>query len=173
MQHIILLLMAAAILTGCSRNQPIPSSRLQQPAGNFSFVTPDGWGRTKLAGIDFIIVSTDPDFGATPNIFVDFIEPSTNVTALVERVIQTNHQTHRSYKVVQQNPFVTDEGLTGVKIAAGRTNREALPIATYQYLIQDTDRVIALTGTCAEAVKQRYEPLFDTAMRSLLSDGSP
>jgi hypothetical protein len=173
MQHIILPLLAAVILTGCGRNQPIPSSRLQQPAGNFSFVTPDGWARTKLAGIDFIIVSTDPDFGATPNIFVDFIESTTNLNQLADGVTQRNAKAQRSYKVDHRTTFSTTAGLAGLKITAHRKNETALPVATFHYLIQDTDRVIALTATCAAAVKQKYEPLFDTAMHSLLSDRSP
>ena len=65
---------------------------------------------------------------------------------------------------------MTDSGLTGVKITAGRETKDALPLATFHYLIQDRERVIVVTATCAGPVKQRYEPIFDVAMKSLESE---
>jgi hypothetical protein len=173
MKRIILTISAVAILTGCGGKTPIPVGRLQQPTGEFSFVTPDGWSRTKLPGIAFIIVSTLPDFGARPNIFVDFVKPSTHVSNMVGKVLQTNRDSHRTYEVAQQTDFMADAGLTGVKISAGHVNKDALPIATYHYLIQDSDRVIVITASCADPVKQQYEPIFDKALKSLRSERKP
>lgn len=160
---------AAAIFSGCGGAQPLPSGRLRQPAGKFSFVTPDGWFRTKLAGIDFIIVSGDTDAGSTPNLFVEFVKPG-SVRAVTQQVIEAYQSTHRSYEVDHQADFTTESGLAGIKVTARRETTDALPLATIHYLIQDSERVIAITATCAEPVKQKYEPLFDAAMKSVRSD---
>ena len=61
-------------------------------------------------------------------------------------------------------------GLDGVKIAARRETKEALPLAVFHFLLQDGERVIVVTCSCAEQGKQKYEPVFDAAMRSLRSE---
>jgi hypothetical protein len=162
--------LTAALLAGCGGRKPASSGRLLQPAGQFSFVPPDGWSRTKLAGIDFVIVSTEPDAGAKPNIFVDFVERSGSLSNVVAGMVQTNRDNHRAYEVHQQEDFVTESGLRGLKISAGRKNKEALSLALFHYLIQDAERTIGLTCTCAEAAKQKYEATFDRAMKSLQSE---
>ena len=170
MKQILLTILAVVVLTGCGGQETIPAGRLQQPSGEFSFVTPNGWSRTKLGGIGFIIVSGAPDFGSEPNLFVDFVEPSSSVSNVVQRVIATYQENQRSYEVAQRSDFATDSGLTGVKVIATRKNRDALPLATFHYLIQDAERVIVITATCADPVKQNYESIFDAAVKSLQSE---
>jgi len=167
---LVLALALLLIISGCGRKKPQPSVRLQQPEGRFSFVTPDHWSQKKLAGLDFIIVSTEADFGTRPNIFVDFVRTSGQVGSVVEQTVETNRRNHPSYTVIQESPFVTASGLTGVRIAARRINKSKIPLALFHYFIQDADRTIAITCTCAEPVKQKYAPLFDAAMTSLESD---
>lgn len=159
-----------ACLSGCGEKRIFPASRLQQPIGNFSFVTPEGWSRTKLAGIDFIIVSTKPDSGISPNIFVDFVRSSAQLSNTVAEVVKTNHDKLLSYQVLQQGNFITESGLTGVKLTASRLNKESLPLAMFHYFIQDDDRTIAITCICADATKSKYEPVFDSAIKSLRSE---
>jgi hypothetical protein len=170
LKRIIVTILIAVVLAGCGGKKPIPASRLQQPAGQFSYITPDGWSRTKLMGIDFIVVFADPDLGMSPNIFVDYVEASAQVDTEVAELIQMNTDNHQAYEVVHQSDFITESGLIGVKISAGRENMDALPLATYHYVIQDADRVIVITCTCADTVKQKYEPIFDAAMKSLQSE---
>lgn len=170
MKRIIITILVGAILTGCGGKKPLPADRLHQVAGEFSFITPDGWYRAKLAGIDFIIVSTDPEFGVQPNIFVDFVEPSSNVTDVLKRLIETNQAGRRAYAVIQQEDFVTESGLVGVKITATRETKDGLPLAALHYLFQDADRVIVITCSCADPVKQKFAPIFNATMKSLKSD---
>lgn len=85
-------------------------------------------------------------------------------------MIETNQGNHRSYGVDQQSDFATDSGLTGGKITASRETKDTLPLAVFHYLIQDAERVIVITATCASPVKQKYEPIFDAAMKSLESE---
>ncbi len=173
MKRLICISIAFTILTGCGGKKPLPATRLTQPTGQFSYVTPDGWYRSKLAGIDFIIVSTDPDHGAHPNIFVEFITPATQLDTAVTNLIETSRNNHRDYEVNGQSDFKTESGLPVVKIGAHRRDKNRLPLATYQYLIQDADRVLVISCTCAAAVKQIYEPIFDSAMRTLESEIRP
>jgi hypothetical protein len=167
---VLVIVFVSAVLTGCGEKKSFPASRLSHPAGEFSFVTPDGWFRTKLIGIDFIVVSTDPDFGISPNIFVNFVESSAQVSTVVAELIEANTDNYRAYKVTQQSVFVAEFGLSGVKVSARRENKDALPIAVFHYLIQDVERVIVITCTCADPVKQKYEPIFDAAMKLLKSE---
>jgi len=170
MKHITLILLAAAVLSGCGGKKPLPASRLEQSTGRFSYMTPDGWFRTKLPGIPFVIVSAEADFGAEPNIFVDSVEASAQLSNVVSRVISRHLKQHPSYTVSEQRDFNTDSGLSGIKISAGRANKDKLPLATLHYLFQDSDRIIAITCTCADPVKHKYEPLFDAAMKSLVTE---
>ena len=169
MKQIRLALMAVVVLTGCGDRTAIPPGRLQQTAGDFSLVTPDGWSQTKLAGMDFIIVSGEPDFGSKPNLFVDFVKTGL-ISNMMQEVIDTYRESQRSYEVAQRSNFATDSGLTGIKISAGGETRRALPLATFHYLLQDRERAIVITATCADPVKQKYEPIFDAALKSLQSD---
>ena len=170
MNKTLLTIMAAAVLAGCGGKAPSPTGRLEQPAGDFSFVTPDGWFRTKLAGIDFIIVSGEPDYGSKPNFFVDSVKPSGSVRHVTQELIETYQDNQRSYEVTQTSVFTTDSNLSGLKITASRETKDALPLASFHYLIQDAERVIVVTATCGAPVRQKYEPVFDAAMKSLQSE---
>lgn len=170
MKQILIAVLAVLVLAGCSGKKPVPASRLAQPAGKFSFVTPDGWFRTKLPGIDFIIVSTEPDYEASPNIFVEGAPRAGSVSNQVTQMIEGNRDEIRAYAVLQQQEFTTESGLKGVKITARRETKDALPLTLYHYLLQDGDRVISITCSCAEPVKQKYEPIFDAAMKSIQSE---
>ena len=163
------ILITAIILAGCGDSKSHPASRLQQPSGEFSFVTPDGWSRTKLNGVDFIVVSGEPDFGTEPNLFVDLVA-SGSITDSTQKVIAKYRNNQRSYKILLQKDFVTDSGMSGTKITSERKSNKALPLASFHYLIQDSERVIAITASCADAVKEKYEPIFDEAMKSLESE---
>lgn len=145
----------------------MPTRRLQQAGGHFSFVTPDGWGRSNVPGVDFIVVSADPDSGMNPNIFVDFMAPSLVLEDAVAKLRSFYRNHHREYTVLETVDFQTESGLRGVKISARRTSKNQLALGTYQYVIQGPDHVFALTCTCADSVKTGYEPLFDQAMRTL------
>jgi hypothetical protein len=155
------------LLAGCGGKKPIAAGRLQQPAGAFSYVTPDGWYRTHLPGIDYIIVSTEPDSGSTPNLFVDFVDPSTSLREAAGEVARKYQGPHPSYTVSGEQAFTTTSGLSGIRITAQRATPDAVSLSTFHYLIQDTHRVIAVTASCAESVTPVYEPLFDAAMKSL------
>jgi len=161
------LLALALFLAGCGGRKPCPAARLQLPAGEFSYVTPDGWRQTKLAGVPFVIVWTDSDRGARPNIYVDAVEPGGNPQAAAAAAVKKNIENYTSYSVSQRVEFVTSSALSGLKIIAARKNEDGLPLALFHYLIADRNRVIAVTCTCAEPAAAKYEPVFDAAMKSL------
>jgi hypothetical protein len=166
---IILSALLIALCTGCGK-KVFSSGRLQQPKGEFSYVTPDGWHRTKLAGVDFIIISTDAESGIKPNLFVDEIFTASQLSDVAVRVSGKNKTALRAYKIEIQSDFTTQSGLSGIKIQAHHRTKQDLPLATFQYLIQDADRVISITCTCAGAVKIKYEPIFDAVINSLQSE---
>ena len=103
----------------------------------------------------------------TPYIFVEGAPRSGTVSNRVAQMTEANRDESRAYAVLQKCEFTTESGLNGVKIAARRETKEALPLAVFHFLFQDGDRVIVVTCSCAEPVKQKYESLFDAAMRSL------
>ncbi len=107
MKKILLTIIFAATLIGCGGDKPIPTSRLKQPVGDFSFVTPDGWFRNKLAGIDFIVVSTETDYGMNPNIFVDFVIPSPVLDDAVTMVTNSYKNNQLDNEVIQKVDFKT------------------------------------------------------------------
>jgi len=158
------------LLAGCGGPKPVPADRLQLPAGEFSYVTPEGWYRTKLTGVPFMIVWTDSDLGAKPNIYVDAVEPSRDLPAAATNTVKKNLGHFTSYSVLRQVEFVTASALPGIKIVATRKNKDALPLALFHYLIADSNRVIAVTCTCAEPAGAKYEPLFDQAMKAVQSE---
>ena len=166
----LVMLMALAV-AGCAK-KPVPSSRLLQPAGQFSFVTPDGWFWTKLPGVDFLVVSGPVDFGMQPNIFVEGVALSTNVAEVVAALVARYKSDYPSYAVSNQVPFATSSGMTGTKILAHRPTRDALPLSLFHYALLDGGRVIQVTCSCSQPVASRYEPIFDAAMRSIEAEAS-
>ena len=113
------------------------------------------------------MVSTEPDYGMNPNIFVDFVISSPELDDAVVQVTNSYKTNHRDYEVIEKVDFKTESGLLGVKITARRVNKKKLPLGTYQYVIKGTDRVFVITCTCADAVKEKYEQIFDLAMQTL------
>ena len=170
MRRVLITVLATIIMSGCTGSKPVPAGRLMQPAGKFSFVTPDGWVRSEVAGIDFVIVSTEPDGGVNPNIFVEGTPRSGNVRDEAAQMISAKRASVRAYAVLRQEEFATEAGLRGVKISARRETKDALPVSLYHFLLQDGDRAIGITCSCAETVKQKYEPIFDAAMTSVRSE---
>ncbi len=89
---------------------------------------------------------------------------------MAKQALEARRRNHSSYTVIQETPFITTSGQTGVRIGARRINKSKTPLALFHYFIQDANRTIAITCTCAEPVKQKYAPLFDAAMASLETD---
>ena len=170
MRKTIIIVFVLVSIMGCGGKKSSPAGRLQQPTGQFSYVTPDGWYRTKLVGVSFVIVSTEPDAGARPNVFVEFVESASNVKTVVAGVVGANAKNSNSYAVTGQVEFVTASGLVGQKISAGRKNKENVQIAIFHYVLQDKERVMVITCICAEVVKEKYGPIFDAAMKSVQSE---
>jgi len=170
MKHYILTFALVLICAGCGGKKSYPSSRLYQPSGDFSFVTPDNWFRTKLFGIDYVIVSTEADHGIEPNIYVDFVKPNIDAEDAYQNLVSVYEDKQRGYRIESELQFETESGLEGLKIIAKRKNKNNLSLATYQYLVHDSDRTIAITCTCAYAVKDKYEPIFDQTIKSLKSE---
>jgi len=166
MKKILLLLISTVILSGCGKNKPIPASRLEQPNADFSFLTPEGWFRNSVLGIDFIIVSTKADYGIEPNIFVDFISQSPDLNVAISK-LTTLYKKNRDFKIIKQSRFETKTGLHGIKIYSHRKTKKQIPLTSYHYLIVGTNRVVSITGTCADAVGKKYEPIFDQTMSTL------
>ncbi len=108
--------------------------------------------------------------GDSPNIFVEGAPRLGRVSNRVTQMIDANRDELRAYAVLQQQEFATTSGLIGVRVAARRETKEALPLTLYHFLLQDGDRVISITCSCAESVKQKYEPVFEAAMKSLRSE---
>jgi len=170
MRNILLCILGSVLVSGCHGKKPIAASRLIQPAGQFSYITPDGWYRSKVVGIPFIIASTDTDFGAAPNIYVDSVNQSSNLSEVLEDYLKQKKENLSEYQVAGRDRFKTDSGLAGTKVRADRKNKDGLPLALFHYVIENSGQVIAITCTCSEPVKEKYEPVFDNAMKSLRSE---
>ena len=166
MKKRLLLLISTVILSGCGKNKPIPASRLEQPNADFSFLTPEGWFRNKVLGVDFIIVYAKADYGIEPNIFVDFINQSPDLDTAMSK-LATLYKESRDFEIIERSRFETKTGLHGIKIYSHRKTKKQLPLASYHYLIVGTNRVVSITGTCADAVGKKYEPIFDQTMSTL------
>jgi hypothetical protein len=162
----LLLILLTLAVVGCGQ-KPFPASRLSLPAGGFSFVTPDGWFRSKVAGIDFLVVCGPQDYGMQPNIFIEGIIPSTNPVEAVTTLVSRYKANYRSYGVSTQEVFTTASGLTGMKITAGRKNNDAVPMSLFHYTVLARDHVFLATCSCSQPVAGRYEPVFDAAMKSV------
>lgn len=163
---IILLILISIAVVSCGKNKPIPASRLEQPVGGFSFVTPDGWFRNKVPGVEFVVVHGESDCGIEPNIFVDFITPSSDLDSAQSKLTAI-YTKHRDYKIIEQSDFTTAAGLLGVKIRSTRKTKQQVSLASLHYLIAGADKVISLSCTCAESVISKYEPIFDKAVSTL------
>lgn len=166
MKNILALTLITLVVMGCGQ-KPFPASRLSQPAGNFSFITPDGWFRYKLPGIDFLVISGPPDSGMQPNIFTEGIATSTNLSKTMSALINRYKTNYPSYAILNRDVFTTTSGMTGTKTVALRKTNEALQVSLFHYVIPNRKGSIQITCSCAKQVANRYEPLFDAAMKSI------
>ena len=169
MKKVLVLILLTLATAGCAK-KPFPASRLPQPAGHFSFVTPDGWFRSKLPGMEFLVISGPADFGMQPNIFVEGTAPATNLAEAAAGLVGRYKSNYPSYAVSTQVVFATISGMRGTKIVAHRRTRESLPVSLCHYIVLDRGRVIEVTCSCSQPAVSRYEPIFDAAMKSMEAD---
>lgn len=169
-KHIFTLLIFLSLISGCGKEPTFPASRMEQPAGSFSMVTPEGWYRKKLAGLEFIIVSATPDYGFRSNIFVDGIQPSIDLDKVANAVIERSQNAYQDYESIKQSDFKTESGMTGLKLESTRKDMNQLPLSTFQYLIKDSERTLIFSCSCAETMKAKYESIFDDAISSIESN---
>lgn len=160
------LFLSLLVVCGCGQ-RPFPAGRLVQPAGKFSFVTPDSWFRSKPPGIEFTVVSAPADSGMQPNIFVNGIVSATNLDNAATQLVEWYKSSLPSYKESGRAPLATASGIPALKISARKQTGESLEIAMFHYFFLDGVRVIQITCSCPGAVGARYEPVFDAAMKSL------
>ncbi len=160
-------LLALGLTAGCNRKTATPAGRMEQPSGGFSFVTPDGWYRSKPVGMDFVIVSTEPDYGVSPNIFVEFVRPGTDFESSLAALTNRYARNHRKYEIVTQNEFFTKSGLPGIRMFAHRESLQNQSLTTIHYLISIHGNILGVTCTCAQAVEKNYIPLFDQAIATV------
>jgi hypothetical protein len=162
-------ILLSLLCSGCGK-EPHATNRLLQPSGKFSYITPEGWLPTKPAGLNYTIVSSSADAGIKPNIFVTGVFPGMPILDLLRQIGKNNCDTLRNYTILTHENFTTDSGMEGFKITATHQTKEALLLTAFHYFIQDSDRALCITCTCADSTKQTYEPLFDNAIKSLQSE---
>ncbi|GEM_PF-2024256 len=153
-------------LSSCGKTRLDSDGRLHESSASFSYRVPEGWSLSKPAGMEFHVVADQPRDGMQANLFVDGVEDG----SLEDRrtwLTESYERRHREVSFLSQEPFQTDDGLSGWKLSSTRRSKDGLLIQGYHYLLQDDQRVLLITGSCAEASAAFYEAQFDQAMRSL------
>lgn len=156
-----------ALIVGACHCHRTSNGRLEQTTGRFSIAVPEGWQVSQPVGIPFAILSAPPDEGHRPNLFTDGVLESATLVGGAQAQCTAYKSAYPDHIAWTSISFVTDHGLPGLKTRAFRRTREDLALALFHYAIQDNDRIIQITGSCAETTAERYEPLFDATIRSL------
>jgi len=140
--------------------------------GGFSLQVPEGWELRNVPGMDFPILTADPVDGFRPNLFVDGVEEGT-VSQVELQLFSRYRNPSDRYNEVSRTEWVSTSGNKGHRLTSHRYSREGLALISWHYLIQEDDRVIAITATCARETSDRLAPVFDAAVSSILPEPIP
>ena len=120
-----------------------------------------------VRGVIYPILAAEPENGLQPNLFIDAVEEG-----LLEEVEDARLSRYRGtiqYQELSREGWSTDAAKKGLRIKASRSARDGLALTSWHYLIQDEDRVIVITATCARESAAEFESVFEAALRSLQS----
>ncbi|MDQ5847329.1 MAG: hypothetical protein M3539_18750 [Acidobacteriota bacterium] len=142
-----------------------------EPQGGFSICLPAGWSVEERQGQKHkqLFAPRDPRFTANIN-FRD--EANTMpleeyVAAGIKHILASAEKVGAtSIKFVSQEPFVTDAGMSGVRVTF-RSEYKGYLIRTRQYLFNGRPgEKLVVTGTELEADQAIHDPVFDRAVKS-------
>jgi hypothetical protein len=136
-------LTATAALYGCRGKDGIPASRLYEKAGGFSYVTPDGWTRSRVAGIKYHIVAGPEQEGAAPNLYIMDEKSSGSVGSDIRVFVARQKKTYPDFVVRGSNTLITAAGWTAHVLDASRTAR-GVPLALRYYFLKRDRRVVVV-----------------------------
>ena len=136
----------------------------------YSYISPDQWIRKKLPGLDYTLLVSTSDSGLAPSIYPERPPQSGTVDEVADALLDANRDEMRAYVVIDRTRFSTDSGLPGLKVTAQYSTTENLAVSHFLYLLQDGPRVLVLGCRCAYAVTDKYQPVFDAAMKSLKNE---
>jgi len=158
----------AAVTAGlaCScRRAGVPASRLYEKAGGFSYVTPDGWTRTRVAGIKYRIVAGPERDGVAPNLYIVDEDTPEPMGAYLAGFLARQRKTYPDFAIVGSNTLVTAQGLAAEVLDATRSARGS-PLSLRFYFLPQEKRVVVVTCTWAASSGDERRQVFDDAMRS-------
>lgn len=165
----IVLLLIFLLCTACSRSTSLSGGRVSFEGGGFSLQAPEEWELQKVPGMDYPILASDPVDGFRPNLFIDGVEEGTLEYVEAQLLARYRNESAR-YEEVSRAAWTTAAGNKGLRLTSYRNSSDGLPLVSWHYLIQEGDRVIAVTATCARETSTVLAPVFESAVYSILPE---
>ncbi len=155
--------MAATVLVPPASAQ---GTRLTEPAGGFSYLTPAGWHIRTFPGLKYKICYTTPANGFAPNInTVDEVAPMALGPYMQLSVTQMK-RAYASLHVVSQNPFATASGLRGVRMVTDGVVGDKHMHQIFYVFPGANNRKFVLTASSLASDHSKYDVATDKAMKT-------
>jgi hypothetical protein len=164
---IIAVALAVAILQtgGCRKNAGLPASRLYEPAGRFSYVTPDGWTRRRVAGIKYHMVAGPEENGTAPSLYIMDEDTPEGLDSYIPAFVARQKKIYPDIIVGAERTLITEEGTTVHVVEATRIAR-GTPLTLRLFFLRRDPQTIVVTGTWRKEDQNSLSEVFDEVLRT-------
>lgn len=151
-------------LLGCTGSD-LTDERASYPG--FTLVSPEGWESTTLTGVRGPVLAGPPLDGIRPNLLIE--QTFERETPLVDAIqlFRASNDLGGARRWEAGEAWTSASGLTGHAFRSFRENSVGIALIHHHLAIALEDRVLILTGTCAEASREAVGPLFSQALDSI------
>ena len=161
-----IVLTAAVLQTGgCRGRAAVPASRLFETAGRFSYVTPDGWTRHRVAGVKYQIVAGQEEDGAAPNLYVTDEGSPQDLDAYVPAFVARQKKIYPDIVVGTERELLTEEGHVARVVEATRSARGTRLVLRF-FFLRRAQQTVIITCTWQDAGRPELADVFESAVRT-------
>ena len=144
------------------------AATVNHAAGGFSYTAPPGWKVGHLPQARYIVAYGRPAGGFAPNIVVVDETAPMSLTDYVRANMVQMQKHYPGYHSLGQSPFVTRNGLHGIKMVAvaaplGRSVRQIF----YLFSAKGSRKIVVTASSLAEQ-GSRYDATMDAAMKTFV-----
>ena len=158
-----LFLFLILLSAGCGKSDD--PNRHYEKEGGFSYVPPEGWKMSEYPGLKYRIHLGAFEDNFAPNINVVDEEYDGSLESYVDANIETMRNFIEGFKLVEREPFVTNEGARSIKLTVEGEHYQRL-LTQYFYLFDGGEKKYIVTCSALADNAGNFEPLFDKCVKT-------
>ncbi|MDR1219678.1 MAG: hypothetical protein LBK73_08735 [Treponema sp.] len=133
--------------------------------GDFSICPPNGWTVVNFPGLKYKIIYTNAINGFSPNITIADEEYSASLTDYMKLSVENLQIVAPGAEILKNENFRTNNRMNGKKLVFIFANSGRM-LRLYQYIFENKNIKICITGTVPNSEGDRFESMFDECAKT-------